>query len=87
MIKDIHGQCGISIESIHNGAFLIKKGECSYGLAGIDKFPTCNLVRNAYLIKQDTDEENVYLVYGSSMATDMKRIDFTKKLVKIKKIL
>ena len=53
-------------------------------LSSIDKFPACNLVRNAYLIKQDIDEENVYLVYGSSMEVDMKRIDFTKKLVKIK---
>ena len=73
-----------SIESIHNGAVLIKKGDSSYGLSSIDKFPACNLVRNAYLIKQDIDEENVYLVYGSSMDVDMKRIDFTKKLVKIK---
>mgnify|MGYP000588652571 FL=1 len=63
---------------------LSKKGDCSYGLSSIDKFPACNLVRNAYLIKQDIDEENVYLVYGSSMEVDMKRIDFTKKLVKIK---
>lgn len=73
-----------SIESIHNGAVLIKKGECSYGLASIDKFPTCNLVRNAFLIKQDDYEENVYLIYSSSMAVDIKRIDFTNKLAKIK---
>ena len=73
-----------SIESIHNGAVLIKKGECSYGLASIDKFPTCNLVRNAFLIKQDDYEGNIYLIYSSSKAIDMKQIDFTNKLAKIK---
>ena len=72
------------IESIHNGAVLIKKGECSYGLASIDKFPTCNLVRNAFLIKQDDYEGNIYLIYSSSKAIDMKQIDFTNKLAKIK---
>ena len=53
-------------------------------LASIDKFPTCNLVRNAFLIKQDDYEENVYHIYSSSMAVDIKRIDFTNKLAKIK---
>ena len=63
---------------------IIKKGECSYGLASIDKFPTCNLVRNAFLIKQDDYEGNIYLIYSSSKAIDMKQIDFTNKLAKIK---
>lgn len=83
MIKDIHGQCGIVL-SQYTWRSPYKKGECSYGLASIDKFPTCNLVRNAFLIKQDDYEGNIYLIYSSSKAIDMKQIDFTNKLAKIK---
>lgn len=61
-----------------------KKRRMFLWTSSIDKFPTCNLVRNAFLIKQDDYEGNIYLIYSSSKAIDMKQIDFTNKLAKIK---
>lgn len=71
-----------SIESIHNGAIIIKKNEHSYGLSTIDKFPSCNLVRNAFCITRDNEKENVYLISETSVSSDPKRIDFSRKLAK-----
>lgn len=74
-----------SVESIHNGAIVIKKNETSYGMSTIDKFPACNLVSSASSISKIDDEENIYLVSSYKMGVkETKECDFTKKLTKIK---
>lgn len=73
-----------SIESIHHGAVVIKKGDSMYGMATIDKFPTCNLVNMAISIKRDLEEENVYYIQKTGLSSEIERIDFTKKLERIK---
>ena len=56
-----------SIESIHHGAVVIKKGDSMYGMATVDKFPTCNLVNMAYSIKRDQEEDAVYYIQKSDI--------------------
>lgn len=74
-----------NIESIHNGAIVIKKNEGSYGMSTIDKFPACNLVGSANSILKDEEEENVYIVTSYRMGKlETKRYDFSKNLSKIK---
>lgn len=73
-----------SIESIHHGAVVIKKGDSMYGMATIDKFPTCNLVNMAYSIKRDQEEDAVYYIQKSDSFCEIQKIDITKKLDKIK---
>lgn len=74
-----------SVESIHNGAIVIKKNDTSYGMSSIDKFPACNLVSNALSISKIEGEENIYLVSSYNMGiSETKEYDFTKKLSKIK---
>ena len=76
-----------SIESIHNGAIVIRKNETSYGMSSIDKFPACNLVSSATLIEKDVDEENVYLVSRLNMGSMVTQTcDFSKRLSKIKRL-
>lgn len=73
------------IESIHNGAVLIRKNEESYGMATLDKFPACNLANHAFLIRKDADFENVYIISKYNMGRkETLTCDFTKKLSKIK---
>ena len=74
-----------SIESIENGAILIKKNEESYGMSTLDKFPACNLVSNASSIKKVEDEDNAYIVSKYNFGRKETQVyDFTKKLSKIK---
>lgn len=73
-----------SIESIHNGAVLIKKTDSNYGLSTLDTFPACYIVNCAPMIVRDEDEENVYHVYKSSFNNEVTIIDISKKLAKIK---
>ena len=74
-----------NIESIHNGAVVIKKAEGSYGMATIDKYPTCNLVRSASSILKVEEEKNVYIISSLYRGfTEKKTCDFSKKLSKIK---
>ena len=73
-----------SIEDIHHGAIIIKNGDSLYGMATIDKFPTCNLVNLASSIRKDTYEENVYYIQKTGFSSDIQRMDFTKKIDKIK---
>jgi len=74
-----------SVESIHNGAILIKKTDSSYGMSTIDKFPACNLVSSAYMITKDDEEEDIYLV-SSYVRGELETVecDFSKKLSKIR---
>jgi len=71
-----------SIESIHNGAIIIKRNENSYGLSTVDKFPSCNLVRNASFIKRADGEDNTYLIFESGRTSEPTKTDFSKKLSK-----
>jgi len=74
-----------SIESIHNGAILIKKGENSYGMSTIDKFPACNLANYATSITKQEDEENVYIIKKfNGRYTDTIECNFSKQLSKFK---
>jgi hypothetical protein len=74
-----------NIESIHNGAVVIKKTEDSYGMSTIDKYPTCNLVRSASSILKVEGEENVYFITSLSRGfVEKGTTDFSKKLSKIK---
>ena len=73
------------IDSIHNGAIVIRKNDSSYGMSTLDKFPACNLVSSASSIKKEDGEENVYIVTKLSMGSpETQRCDFSKKLSKIK---
>jgi len=74
-----------SIESIHNGAIVIKKGERSYGMSTLDKFPTCNLANHATSIEMQDDEENVYLITKfNGRYTETLKCNFSKQLSRIK---
>lgn len=73
-----------SIEDIHKGAVIIKKSDSLYGMATIDKFPTCNLVNMASSIRKDRNEENVYYIHKTGFSSEIQRMDFTRKLEKIK---
>lgn len=74
-----------SIESIRNGAVLIKKADSNYGLTTLDKFPACNIVNCAPRIISDKNEENVYHVYKSTYNNEVTIMDISKKLAKINK--
>lgn len=75
------------IESIHNGAIVIKKGENSYGMSTIDKFPRCNLVNYAMSVEEIEGEENIYVVTKyNGRFTETIRCNFSKQLSKIKMI-
>lgn len=73
-----------NIISIHNGAILIKKGDDSYGMATIDKFPACNLANYAHSIEKQDGAENIYLVtkYNGPHVETIK-CDFSKQLSKM----
>lgn len=73
-----------NIESIHNGAILIKKSDSNYSISSVNKFPACNIVNCAPKISRDEDEENVYHVYKSAFNSEFTIIDISKKLAKIK---
>lgn len=73
-----------SIESIHNGAIMIKKADSNYGLSTLDTFPACRIVNCAHRIVRDEDEENVYHVYNSINNSEVSIIDISKKITKIK---
>ena len=73
-----------SIESIHHGAVVIKKGDSLYGMGTIDKFPACNLVSMAYSIRRDSEEDAVYYIQKSGLSSEIQKIDIAKKLDKIK---
>lgn len=73
-----------SIECMHNGAIVIKKAEANYAISTIDTFPACYISNNAYKITKDEDEENTYLIQQSVFSSEVKSIDITRKLSKIK---
>lgn len=73
-----------SIESMHNGAIVIKKAEANFAISTIDTFPACYIANNAYKITKDEDKENIYLIQQSVFNSEVKSIDITKKLSKIK---
>ena len=73
-----------SIESIHRGAVVIKKADSLYGMGTIDKFPACNLVGMAYSVRRDLENDRVYHIQKTGLSSEIQRIDFTKKLDKIK---
>ena len=72
------------IESMHNGAILIKKAEANYALSTIDTFPACYVANNAVMITKEQDEENTYCVRPSALSSEVKYMDITKTLSKIK---
>ena len=72
------------VESMHNGAIVIKKADANYAISTIDKFPTCNITNNAFIITKEEDEENTYRVQPSAYSSEVKYMDITKKLSKIK---
>ncbi len=73
------------IESIHNGAIVIRKNESLYGMSTIDKFPACNLVSMAISIQMEKGADNVYTISKYNMGLlETYTFDFTKKLSKIK---
>ena len=71
-----------SVESIHNGAIVIKKAENNYAISTIDTFPACHKANNAFMITQEVD--NIYHVQPSAISHEFKILDITKKLSKIK---
>lgn len=76
-----------NIESIHNGAVVIKKTEDSYGMSTIDKFPACNLVRSASSISKVENEENLYVASSYKKGfLEKNTYDFSDKLSKIKQL-
>ena len=72
------------IESMHNGAILITKAEANYALSTIDTFPACYVANNAVMITKEQDEENTYCVRPSALSSEVKYMDITKTLSKIK---
>ncbi len=74
-----------SIESIHNGAILIKKKDHSYAMSTIDKFPACNLANYATSIIKQEGEENVYIVEKfNGFYSETFNCNFSKQLSRIK---
>lgn len=73
-----------SIDSIHNGAILVKKADSNYGLSSIGTFPTCNIVNCASKISRVENEENVYRVYKSALNNEVTIMNISNKLAKIK---
>lgn len=72
------------VESMHNGAILIKKAEANYALSTIDTFPSCYIANNAVMITKEEEEENTYCVKPSALSSELKYMDITKTLSKIK---
>lgn len=72
------------IESMHNGAIIIKKAEDNYALSTIDTFPACYIANNAVMITKEENEENTYYVRPSAFSSEVKYMDITKTLSKIK---